>query len=58
MSVEELKKEVHASSITHRMAALIDLGLTDGWDKVDILPTEMKSIHKGKIFHMFNRPIS
>ncbi|RUS72635.1 hypothetical protein EGW08_019609, partial [Elysia chlorotica] len=58
MKVEELKREVHASSITHRMAELIDLGLRDGWDKVDICSTKMESIYKGKTFHMFNRPLS
>lgn len=58
MSVEDLKKEVHASSITHRMAHIIDFGLRSGWDSVDIRPTQMESIYKGKLFHMFNRPVS
>ncbi|GFR65117.1 nucleoside diphosphate-linked moiety X motif 6-like [Elysia marginata] len=57
MKVEELKREVHASSITHRMAEIISFGLREGWDKVDICPTKMESIYKGKMFHMFNRPL-
>ncbi|CAG5135139.1 unnamed protein product [Candidula unifasciata] len=57
MPVQELKSEVNASSLTHKLAELVLYGLKNGFEHVDIIYLEMASLHKGLKFHLFHRPI-
>ncbi|KAH9499478.1 Nucleoside diphosphate-linked moiety X motif 6 [Bulinus truncatus] len=57
MPLEELKAEVQATSLTHKMAELALYGLEHGFDRVDINSYQMASIYKGLKFHIFHRPI-
>ncbi|XP_055895275.1 nucleoside diphosphate-linked moiety X motif 6-like isoform X2 [Biomphalaria glabrata] len=56
MSLEELKSEVQATSLTHIMAELVLYGLRHGFQQVDITSYQMASIYKGLKFHIFHRP--
>lgn len=57
MSIERLCHETNASSITHRVAALVKKGMSQGFHTVDITNEKMQSIHKGLDFYMFHRPL-
>ncbi|XP_059150075.1 nucleoside diphosphate-linked moiety X motif 6-like [Physella acuta] len=57
MPVEQLRQEVQATSLTHKMAELVMLGLREGFQHVDISSCQMASIYKGLHFHIFHRPL-
>ncbi|KAL3878531.1 hypothetical protein ACJMK2_030871 [Sinanodonta woodiana] len=58
MPVQELHKHAQISTITRRLTSLVMFGLEHGFNRVDIKPEQMESIHKGLKFHLFHRPLS
>lgn len=58
MNIEDLKRISETTPITKRITNLVLLGLEKGFDQVDIVEEEMKSIYKGLKYHLYHRPIA
>ncbi|ESP00063.1 hypothetical protein LOTGIDRAFT_112827, partial [Lottia gigantea] len=56
MHIEDLKREIEVSSLTMRLTDMVEYGLREGWDVVDIGCEEMESIYKGFKFKLYHRP--
>ncbi|KAK6173402.1 hypothetical protein SNE40_016860 [Patella caerulea] len=58
MHISDIKQEVESSSLTKRLADMMEFGLANGFDKIDIHCEEMKSVYKGLKFKLYHRPFS
>ena len=57
ITLEDLSLSSDTSAVTQRVVQLLRLGMSEGFDKVELTGEKFKSVYKGLVFQMFNRSL-
>ena len=58
MDIEDLKGHIKTTSITHRIACLMKIGIRQGFDSIDFNAEEMNSVYKDLTYQLYHRPLN